>query len=73
MNGLLGKRCLKIEGIRRIKRLREGSVPSLDGAAFHLVGLSLFSRDSAFFEFYLKALLNVGMAEQREVSLTLDP
>lgn len=57
MNGLPGKRCSKIEGIRRIKKLREGSVPSLAGIPFHLVGLSLFSRDHAGFARYLKAAL----------------
>lgn len=41
--------------------------------AFHLVGLSLLSKDYEWFAFYLKAALNVGMAEHGEVSLALDP
>lgn len=35
--------------------------------------LSLFSRDYAWFAFYLKAVLDVGMAEQGESLLALDP
>lgn len=69
----LGKVFKKIKGIRRIKKFREGSVCSLAAVAFHLVGLSLFSRDYEWFAFYLKAVLNVGMAENGEISLALDP
>lgn len=68
-----GKRCLEREEIRRITKFREGSVPSLAEVAFHLVGLSLFSRDYAWFVFYLQAILEVGTAEQRESSLALEP
>lgn len=41
--------------------------------AFHLVSLSLLSKDYEWFAFYLKAALNVGMAEHGEISLALDP
>lgn len=37
------------------------------------MGLSLFSRDRAWFEFYLQAVLDVDMAEQGESSLALNP
>lgn len=59
-----GKRCLEREEIRRITKFREGSVPSLAEVAFHLVGLSLFSRDYAWFVFYLQAS-SICTAEQR--------
>lgn len=70
--GLSGKRSLKIEG-QKIKKFREGSVPSSAGAALHLVGLFPFSRGYAWLAFYPKAGLNVGTAEQAEISLALDP
>lgn len=74
MNGLPGKGVKKnIKGIRRTKRFRELSVPSLAAVAFHLVGLSLLSGDYEWFAFYLKAALNVSIAEHGEISLALDP
>lgn len=54
------------------QKFREGSVPSLVGAALHPAGLPV-SRGYGWFALYLEAALNVGTAEQGETSLALDP
>lgn len=63
----------KNKGDQKNQKFREGSVPSLAAVSLHLVGPALSSREYAWFACYLKAVLNVGMAELGEISLAPDP